>query len=83
MTPKICLQVIPRRLRPRQLGGVAQWLFIVLWVGLAAQISLNLQADTLIAEFRELRPSLAQLLSQISSYLALESLPRRTIADER
>ena len=40
-------------------------------------------ADTLIAEFRELRPSLAQLLSQISSYLALESLPRRTIADER
>ena len=40
-------------------------------------------ADTLIAEFRELRPLLAQLLSQISSYLALESLPRRTIADER
>ena len=40
-------------------------------------------ADTLIAEFRELRPSLAQLLSQISSYLALESLPAQPIADER
>ena len=40
-------------------------------------------ADTLIAEFRELRPSLAQLLSQISSYLALESLPPQPIADER
>ena len=48
MTPKICLQVIPRRLRPRKLGGVAQWLFIVLWVGSAAQISLDLQAQTLI-----------------------------------
>ena len=40
-------------------------------------------ADTLIAEFRELRPSLAQLLSEISSYLALESLPAQTTADER
>ena len=40
-------------------------------------------ADTLIAEFGELRPALAQLLSQISSYLALESLPPQPIADER
>lgn len=40
-------------------------------------------ADTLIAEFGELRPALAQLLSEISSYLALESLPAQPIADER
>ena len=40
-------------------------------------------ADTLIAEFGELRPALAQLMSQISSYLALESLPPQPIADER
>ena len=48
MTPENCLQVIPSRPRPRKLGRVAQWLFIVLWVGLAAQISLDLQAQTLI-----------------------------------
>jgi len=40
-------------------------------------------ADTLTAEFGELRPALAQLLSQINSYLALESLPLQPIADER
>ena len=40
-------------------------------------------ADTLIAEFGDLRPALAQLLSEISSYLALESLPPQPIADER
>ena len=40
-------------------------------------------ADTLIAEFGELRPALAQLLSQISSYLALQSLPPQPITDER
>jgi len=40
-------------------------------------------ADTLIAEFGELRPVLAQLMSEISSYLALESLPPQPITDER
>ncbi len=40
-------------------------------------------AGTLTAEFGELRPALAQLLSQISSYLALESLPPQPITDER
>ena len=40
-------------------------------------------ADTLIAEFGELRPALAQLMSEISSYLALESLPPQPITDER
>ncbi len=48
MPPENCLQVIPSRPRPRKLDGVTQWLFIVLWVGLTAQISLNLRAETLI-----------------------------------
>ncbi|MSQ74768.1 MAG: hypothetical protein EXR34_03145 [Rhodoferax sp.] len=39
-------------------------------------------ADTLIAEFGDLRPALVQLLSEISSYLALESLPPQPIAGQ-